>query len=204
MRGLLVDVLHSISVILRLELPKNESKARELMAWAFYEVFQAGWVYRMHRRDEQITIQSPISTTTTTTTSVACSACASPNVRYACGVCAAYTFCSHECSDALAEEHHAVCHVGDELVGAPLATWKSYTPLQLVEKTQGFLKKFAGGPSKGEQAKIWVLKKIYRQELQSILTALEAKLAPTTLAPNTRGQLEVLRQRVKDYLSKEA
>ena len=32
-----------------------------------------------------------------------------------CGTCKGYQFCSHECSDALADEHYEACEVGGEM-----------------------------------------------------------------------------------------
>jgi len=121
----------------------------------------------------------------------ACSACSSPTLRYACGACASYAFCSYECSDAVAEEHHAVCvGGGGEDIGAS-AEWKSYTPPELVHRTEAFLRKYASTKDKPKER--WPLKR----EIRGILDALDAALAAASLRPNVRTQLEALRQQVQ-------
>lgn len=162
----------------------GESPQEIVIAMTIYEAFQRGWVYRMIvKREEEVTIHEPI----------ACSTCSSPTVRYVCRVCAGYAFCSHECSDAVAEEHSATCGSEElsaeaELVGASLNTWKSYGALELVQKVEAFLRKFGTGHR-------WILKQLHRREIQHVIAAIDARLAQKQ-NPQTTQSLEVLRQRV--------
>jgi hypothetical protein len=126
-----------------------------------------------------------------------CSACGSPSIRYACRVCAGYAFCSQDCGDAVASQHHANCQpVLPQSVDASLATWRSYGPDKLADNVQSYVKPFASAPNK-----YWVLKQVYRRELQDILVALDAALKTKGLSSATHKRLEALREQVHGYIS---
>jgi len=87
-----------------------------------------------------------------------------------------------------------------ENVDASLATWRSYAPDKLVSNVQAYVKPFATGGSGG---KYWVLKQVYRRELQDILVALDAALATKGVSASTHKQLTALREQVHLYVSQE-
>ena len=39
-----------------------------------------------------------------------CHVCSSPEVRFKCGMCGAWEFCSEQCAHDVAQEHLAVCY----------------------------------------------------------------------------------------------